>query len=77
VAGLYEAAAPAFRAGVLLGAALGLRQSEASAVTVDRVDFLRREVRIDRQFSHFGWGQSVVVATPSPCQDRAGLTSGV
>ncbi len=53
---LYEAAAPVFRAGVLLGAALGLRQSEASAVTVDRVDFLRREMRVDRQFSHFGWG---------------------
>jgi integrase len=56
VARLYEAAAPPFRAAVILGAALGLRQSEAAGLTVDRVDFLRREVRIDRQFSNFGWG---------------------
>ena len=56
VAQLYEAAAPPFRAAVLLGAALGLRQAEASAITVEWIDFLRRELRVDRQLSNFGWG---------------------
>jgi integrase len=63
VARLHEAAAPPFRAAVLLGAALGLRQSEAAGVTVDRIDFLRRELRVDRQFSHFGWGPPKTAAS--------------
>lgn len=38
-----------FRALVVVGLGLGLRQGEAFGLSVDRVDFLRREVRIDRQ----------------------------
>jgi integrase len=38
-----------YRALVLTSAGLGLRQGEACGLTVDRVDFLRRTVRIDRQ----------------------------
>jgi integrase len=38
-----------YRALVLVSAGLGLRQAEACALTVDRVDFLRRKVQIDRQ----------------------------
>lgn len=38
-----------YRALVLVSAGLGLRQGEACGLTVDRVDFLRRTVRIDRQ----------------------------
>lgn len=34
---------------VPLGIAAGLRQGEASGLTVDRVDFLRRTLRVDRQ----------------------------
>lgn len=34
---------------VALGSGLGLRAGEALGLTVDRVDFLRREVRVDRQ----------------------------
>jgi integrase len=37
------------RAAVLLAAGTGLRQGELFGVTVDRVDFLRRELRVDRQ----------------------------
>jgi integrase len=37
------------RALVLAAAGLGLRQGEACGLTVDRVDFLRRTVRVDRQ----------------------------
>ncbi|MHB1536359.1 MAG: tyrosine-type recombinase/integrase [Acidimicrobiales bacterium] len=38
-----------YRAVVLLGAGTGVRISEALGVTVDRIDFLKRRVRIDRQ----------------------------
>ena len=45
----------------LRAAGAGLRQGEALGVTVDRVDFLRRQLRVDRQLvtpdqgeSHFG-----------------------
>lgn len=34
---------------VALGVGAGLRQGEASGLTVDRIDFLRRTLRIDRQ----------------------------
>lgn len=45
-----RAAAPAwFAVAVDLGLGLGLRQAEATGLTVDRVDFLRRIVRVDRQ----------------------------
>lgn len=33
----------------MLAAGTGLRQGEAFGLTVDRVDFLRRELRVDRQ----------------------------
>ena len=35
---------------ITLGAMLGLRSSEAAGLTVDRIDFLRREVLVDRQW---------------------------
>lgn len=38
-----------YRALVLFTAATGLRQSEAFGVTVDRIDFLRRRLTVDRQ----------------------------
>jgi len=39
------------RAMIVLGAGTGMRQSEVLGLTVDRVDFLRRSVRVDRQLS--------------------------
>ena len=47
------------RALVLVSAGLGLRQGEACALTVDRINFLRRTVTIDRQ-----------VVTPTEGNDR-------
>lgn len=45
------AAAPAdFAIAITLGAGLGLRSSEACGLSVDRIDFLRREVSVDRQW---------------------------
>ena len=37
------------RAAVLVAAGTGLRQGELFGLTVDRIDFLRRELRVDRQ----------------------------
>ena len=45
-----QAALPAWMAvAVPLGIGAGLRQGEASGLSVDRVDFLRRTMRVDRQ----------------------------
>jgi integrase len=38
-----------YRALIVFAAGMGFRQGEAFGVTVDRVDFLRRQVRVDRQ----------------------------
>ena len=38
-----------YRAAVVLAAGTGLRVSECLGLTVDRVDFLRRTIRVDRQ----------------------------
>jgi integrase len=46
---IAEAVPHRYRALVITSAGLGLRQGEACGLTVDRVDFLRRTVRIDRQ----------------------------
>ncbi len=40
---------PRWRAGVLLMASTGLRLSECLGLSVDRVDFFRRTIRVDRQ----------------------------
>src|SRR4051794_39570461 len=50
VSGLIAAADDWFAIAIVLGAGLGLRQSEAAGLTADRVDFLRRTVTVDRQW---------------------------
>jgi integrase len=47
---LLDHARPWFRVAVVIGAGLGLRQSEAAGLTIDRIDFLRRTVLVDRQW---------------------------
>lgn len=49
VATLHAEIAPEFKALIHLCAATGLRQGEAFGLTVDRVDFLRGVVKVDRQ----------------------------
>jgi len=51
---------------VTLGAGTGVRISEALGLTVDRVDFLRRKMTIDRQLSRVVDGQPVF----GPVKDR-------
>lgn len=49
VVALTDAVPPRYRAMVVLAAGTGMRQGEVFGLTVDRVDFLRRTVRVDRQ----------------------------
>jgi integrase len=65
---LLDCAEPDFRLAVVLGAGLGLRQSEARGLTLDRVEFLRRQVRVDRQAAH---GSSDWVPPKSANSDRS------
>ncbi len=51
---LAEAITPRLRGMVLLAAGTGMRQGEVFGLTLDRVDFLRRRVRIDRQMVQAG-----------------------
>ena len=55
---LLDAADPWYRVAIVIGAGIGLRSSEAAGLTVDRVDFLRRTTRIDRQ-----WQQATQTTT--------------
>lgn len=46
---LAELITPRLSAAVYVGAGCGLRRGEVMGLTVDRVDFLRRSIRVDRQ----------------------------
>jgi len=49
VLALTDAVPPEWRAALVLGAGTGVRAGEMAGLTVDRVNFLRRQVTIDRQ----------------------------
>jgi integrase len=49
VEALVAAVPDRYRALIVFAAGMGLRQGECFGLTVDRVDFLRRRVRVDRQ----------------------------
>jgi integrase len=46
---LIQSVQPRWQAALLLAAGTGMRQGEVLGLTLDRVDFLRRQVRVDRQ----------------------------
>ena len=50
---------------VPLGVGVGLRQGEVSGLTVDRVDFLRRTLRVDRQLVDRGDARRSPVLAPT------------
>ena len=62
VRSLVAAAAPEFRAAIVLGAHVGLRAGEAQGLLVSDVDFLRRTVNVRRQLD----GRSTVLALTTP-----------
>lgn len=49
VEALILAAPPRYRALVVLGAGTGMRQGECFGLALDRIDFLRRTLRVDQQ----------------------------
>ncbi|MDP8975753.1 MAG: site-specific integrase [Actinomycetota bacterium] len=63
VRAMAEAVPVRYRALIVAGAATGLRQGEALGLTVDRVDFLRRTIRVDRQLVTVS-GQAPYLAPP-------------
>jgi integrase len=75
VAAVYEAAVSWFKPAVVLGAGIGLRAGEAAGLTLDRVLWLERAVRIDRQWlsrhrvSEFGPPKSAASNRTIPAAD--------
>jgi integrase len=72
-----DSISPRLRALVLLSVGTGLRQGEALGLTVDRVDFLRKEITVEspahqggRHCTRARAAQDQFVA---PCRSRAGL----
>lgn len=47
---LHDGAPDHFAVAIVLASGLGLRASEVAGLTIDRVNFLRREVTVDRQW---------------------------
>jgi integrase len=50
VLSLHDGASDEFAVAVTLGAGLGLRAAEVAGLTADRIDFLGRQVTVDRQW---------------------------
>jgi integrase len=56
VPALADAVPARWRAAVLLMATTGIRLGECLGLTIDRVDFLRRTIRVDRQLANVAGG---------------------
>ena len=61
---LAETVPDRYRAAVLVGAATGLRPGELFGLTLDRVDFLRRSVKVDQQVVRNSGPEAGVVLGP-------------
>jgi integrase len=66
VEALADTIAPRYHALIILGAGTGLRISEALGLTNDRVDWIRRSVKVDRQLVRDGSAEPVF----GPVKDR-------
>jgi integrase len=66
VEALADTIAARYQALIILGAGTGLRISEALGLTNDRVDWIRRSVRVDRQVVRDGGAEPVF----GPVKDR-------
>lgn len=67
---LVQAFYPKYRALIVFAAGTGLRISECCGLTVDRVDFLRKRVRVDRQLVDTIDGQPVWGPPKSAASNR-------
>ena len=70
VAASVEVMPERYRALVVLAAGTGLRQGEALGVTVDRVDFLRRSLTVDRQLVLVAGQVPTLAATKTAASHR-------
>lgn len=70
VATIYSVAPPHAKALLLAGVGTGLRISEMAGLTVDRVDFLRRQVTVDRQLVAIHAGRPVFGPTKTTASNR-------
>ena len=77
VEALAEVVPARYRALVLLGAGTGLRQGEAFGVTVDRVDFLRRTLVVDRQLVLMPGSAPYLAPPKTPASNRTIPLPGV
>jgi integrase len=59
-----------YHAMVILAAGTGLRQGEIFGLTLDRVDFLRRSARVDRQLVGIR-GQAPTLGPPQDREQRS------
>jgi integrase len=67
-----SAASPGwFRVALTLGTACGLRQGEATGLTLDRIDFLRRQLTVDRQLVSPPSGPPVFAPPKTPRSYRS------
>jgi integrase len=69
VEALASAVPDRYRALIIFAAGMGLRQGECFGLTVDRVDFLRHQVRVDRQLVSARGG----IAEFGPPKSKAGF----
>ncbi len=67
---IAEAVPPRYRALIVAGAATGLRQGELLGLTLDRVDFLRRTIRVDRQLVTIAGQQPFLAPPKTPSSTR-------
>jgi integrase len=67
---IHDALPEWMRIVVPLGIGVGLRQGEASGLTVDRVDFLRRTLRVDRQLAKHARDDSVLAPPKTDSSTR-------
>ena len=77
VRALADAMVEHMRVAVVVAAGTGLRQGELFGITVDRVDFLRRELRVDRQLWSPRTGQPIFAAPKSKASRRTVALSPV
>jgi integrase len=70
VEALRRAMPPRYAAAVILAAGSGLRPGEVFGLTVDKVDFLRRTVKVDQQMVSGIAGQKPALAPPKTPRSR-------
>jgi integrase len=67
---IAEAIDPRYRALIILAAGTGMRQGECFGLTVDRVDFLRKRLTVDRQRNPEKAGENLFGPTKTAASNR-------